>query len=201
MHGLGLDPNDLGAQIGLSVAIGALLAWALTWATLVRGKTKALNLLKSQISRIDSPAEAELPKADVPSSLLLACTADPLEKGINALGARGFEEAIGQLTEAIRGVADAFFYRGVAQYELHRYEQALGDFDIFLTLNPTNAMNARALVNKGVALAALNRNEEAIALYDEVISRFSTATQPALQEQVARALVNKGSRLVPAQTE
>jgi len=49
MHGLGLDPNDLGALIGLSVTVGALLVWALTWVTLVRKKDKVLNLLKSQV--------------------------------------------------------------------------------------------------------------------------------------------------------
>ena len=54
---------------------------------------------------------------------------------------------------------------------------------------------AKALVNKGVALAELNRSEEAVALYDEVLRRFGESSELALRERVARALVNKGVRL------
>ncbi|MGH7801305.1 MAG: SIR2 family protein [Thermodesulfobacteriota bacterium] len=50
---------------------------------------------------------------------------------------------------------------------------------------------ARALFNKGITLGVLNRSEEGIAVYDEVVKRFGEATEPALREQVARALFNK----------
>jgi len=40
-----------------------------------------------------------------------------------------------------------------------------------------------------------SRHEDAIAVYDEVIARYGQASAPALQEQVARALVNKGITL------
>ena len=40
-----------------------------------------------------------------------------------------------------------------------------------------------------------SRHEDAIAVYDEVIARYGQASAPALQEQVARALVNKGEAL------
>ncbi len=52
-----------------------------------------------------------------------------------------------------------------------------------------------ALYNKGVRLGTLNRSEEAIAAYDEVLHRFGNAEEPALREQVAKALYNKGVRL------
>ena len=42
-----------------------------------------------------------------------------------------------------------------------------------------------ALRNKGVRLGAMGRNEEAIAVYDDLLSRFGAATEPALREQVA----------------
>jgi tetratricopeptide (TPR) repeat protein len=54
---------------------------------------------------------------------------------------------------------------------------------------------AKALVNKGVRLGELNRKEEEIQVYDDVIKRFSGATEPALREQVANALFNKGVSL------
>ena len=53
-----------------------------------------------------------------------------------------------------------------------------------------------ALVNKGVRLGSLNRSQEAIAAYDDVVKRFGEATEPALREQVAKALVNKGILLL-----
>jgi len=42
-------------------------------------------------------------------------------------------------------------------------------------------------VNKGFALGALDRSEDAIAVYDDLLARFATATEPALREAVARA--------------
>ena len=54
---------------------------------------------------------------------------------------------------------------------------------------------ARALVNKGSMLGALNRPQEAIAACDEVVGRFGQSDTPAMLESVARALVNKGAAL------
>ena len=47
-----------------------------------------------------------------------------------------------------------------------------------------------ALVNKGVTLGELNRNEDAISAYDEVVRLFGDSTETAMQEQVAKALSN-----------
>jgi tetratricopeptide (TPR) repeat protein len=41
----------------------------------------------------------------------------------------------------------------------------------------------------------LDRSEEEIAVYDEVVARYGQASALALQEQVAKALVNKGEAL------
>ena len=43
--------------------------------------------------------------------------------------------------------------------------------------------------------ATLDRSEEALGVYDEVVARYGDAPEPALREQVARALVNKGVTL------
>ena len=41
----------------------------------------------------------------------------------------------------------------------------------------------------------MNRSEEAVAVFDEVVRRFGDATEPVVRERVAMALVNKGFRL------
>ncbi len=51
------------------------------------------------------------------------------------------------------------------------------------------------LLRKAYSLGALNRSEDAIAVYDEVIRRFGDAAETGLREQVAKALFNKGVRL------
>lgn len=52
-----------------------------------------------------------------------------------------------------------------------------------------------ALFNKGVVLAQLGRVEEAIAVYDELVSRAGGSRQLGLRENAVRALFNKGARL------
>jgi tetratricopeptide (TPR) repeat protein len=68
--------------------------------------------------------------------------------------------------------------------------EALGKSDL-----PIETHVARALLNKGVRLGALNRSEDAIAAYDEVVRRFGDATEPEMRERVAKALRNRGVRL------
>ena len=51
------------------------------------------------------------------------------------------------------------------------------------------------MVNKGVRLGALNRSDEEIRVYDELIARYQDRPEPQIAEQVARAMFNKGVRL------
>ena len=55
---------------------------------------------------------------------------------------------------------------------------------------------ATALVNRGHALVALNRPQDAAEAYDEVVRRFGKSETPILLERVATALVNRGAVLV-----
>ena len=57
---------------------------------------------------------------------------------------------------------------------------------------PCLSKSHKALVNKGVILSKLNRPEDALVAFDEVVERFGVSESPALLEQVAKALVNKG---------
>ena len=83
--------------------------------------------------------------------------------------------------------------RGVDSYVLGDFESSLVFFrEAAKSREATEAEGARALLNSGIALGALNRSEEALAVYDEVERRFGNAAELALREQVARALVNRG---------
>ena len=52
-----------------------------------------------------------------------------------------------------------------------------------------------ALFNKGVVLAQLGRWEEAIAVYDDLVSRTGGSREIGLRESAVRALFNKGASL------
>ena len=54
---------------------------------------------------------------------------------------------------------------------------------------------AQALVYKGITLGQLNRSEEALGIYDEVVRRFGASDSSEIIKLVAQALVNKGVRL------
>lgn len=89
--------------------------------------------------------------------------------------------------------------RARAAYEKGDFQQAVGALDSILEFycksgaDEPNARSevARALVNKGLALKRLGRGEEAIAVYDAVVSRFGAAEELPLREQVAHALNSK----------
>ena len=79
-----------------------------------------------------------------------------------------------------------------------RHEEALAASEEFLARlgdrerpQPLQLV-AGALLNKGIALVALERSDEALAAYEEVVRRFGESDQPAMFEPVAMALVSKG---------
>ena len=55
---------------------------------------------------------------------------------------------------------------------------------------------AGILVNKGIVLVTAQRNEEALAVWDEIERRFGNGDEPEILKQVASALVSKGTTLV-----
>jgi tetratricopeptide (TPR) repeat protein len=54
---------------------------------------------------------------------------------------------------------------------------------------------ARSMLNQGVRLGLLKRYDEAIAVYDELSTRFADDPEPAVRARAAKALSNKGHLL------
>lgn len=63
-----------------------------------------------------------------------------------------------------------------------------------LPVTPTEQI-AWALLNKGIVLGQQGETADALACYEQLLWRFSDATELALREAVAKALVNKGVSL------
>ena len=76
-----------------------------------------------------------------------------------------------------------------------RYQEALTYAEHSLKTGSTDEQMAQALVNKGVVLGQLQRPEDELAAYEEVIRRMGDRPELPLLERVAKALVNKGITL------
>jgi tetratricopeptide (TPR) repeat protein len=82
-------------------------------------------------------------------------------------------------------------------------EAAIRGYELVLRLETVNTglsprvqeRAAVALYNKGAALVELERMEEAIQAYDELLRRFGDANEPVLRRRVIRALYGKGRTL------
>lgn len=85
--------------------------------------------------------------------------------------------------------AFAAYSEGKLDYAIFYWDKAIGSFDI------QPQAKAQALFNKGLTLGKLNREEEALEVYDSIIDQFSTAEELALREPVAKAMCNKGIAL------
>jgi tetratricopeptide (TPR) repeat protein len=97
--------------------------------------------------------------------------------------------------------ARAKYSSGLAQFYLNDLRESIGTFlEIVEYSDFTNQKDkliwqASAFFGQGAALAQLGRTEEEIAIYNDMVARFGTASELALREQVARALVYKGITL------
>jgi len=84
---------------------------------------------------------------------------------------------------------------GKRALESKKYEVALEHFIEAENVSSEPIELAHALLNKGITLGKMEKNAEAIIIYNEVVLRFGEATEASLREQVAKALVNKGLSL------
>jgi hypothetical protein len=89
------------------------------------------------------------------------------------------------------GAKAALFYNK----ELQTYEDLVRRFGGDETPS-VRKLVARGLVNKGVALGRLGRDEDAVAAYEEVTQRFGDDETPAVRKLVAGGLYNNCAALI-----
>lgn len=91
------------------------------------------------------------------------------------------------------------FARGLNDFLANRFDSALLHFEKALNQAQVEAVSPekyiRLMLTKAATLGQLGRNQEAIAILDEVDRRYREDDSSAVREQVAIALVNKGLRL------
>ena len=114
------------------------------------------------------------------------------------------DEAIGRFgdadaAEVLESVASALVLKGDILAGFNRLENAWTSFAEAVrgvrdrSANVLSDFLSMALTGKE---AGLNRAPEALAAYDEVLSRFGTSDVPAVMNQVGRALIHKGTALL-----
>ncbi len=102
-------------------------------------------------------------------------------------------EALFGLMEAARGLYDN------SKEELEGYEDVVSLSDLLSEQDKADP-GARIQVSDalfcwGITLEALNRRQEAIAIYERLVQRFANAEEPAIRQQIAKALFRKGAIL------
>ena len=123
--------------------------------------------------------------------------------GATFFAAGEFGKAFGAFRRAIEfneGLISAHFGIGCVLSERGRHKAALAIFEQVVrgsetSKPPLREFVASALVNKGFTLGKLDRRADALAVYDDLLARFGTATELPLRQAVANALRNKGVML------
>ena len=171
------------------------------------GKTEGdIYSIRSVIERIERAREKETetieesPLEAVRDALRRSQYREAIREGLG-IRIRKSDLANSQLLELASNMLSAGLGLGDdSSDEIHSYDLVVAIGDVLSTERNIDNHHireqvAKALLYKGITLAALNRSEEEIAVYEEVVKRFGEASEPELREQVAKALVNKGITL------
>ncbi len=126
-------------------------------------------------------------------------TSDALtrERRVEILG-----RIVDQVEIPVEDLSIALEVRVLTYWQMQLYQEALRDSDRILaqlSCLPAEAtpdeVVSRTLLFKGLILGALERSDEAIAVYDLIDERYGSRDEAAIAEQVAGALFNKGVTL------
>lgn len=157
------------------------LAWTLrNFAILLRrvGEGEVANQMLREAKQLESGSfEPQAPLGKAPQSNLPAGRQERLKPNRSPEAERVFLKAWsllseGRLCEALERLdtlirmnprdTDAWYERGVAQFQLKRFADAIESFEAILKLNPDDSL---ALAGKGITLAKTSRYQEAVEYF------------------------------------
>lgn len=90
---------------------------------------------------------------------------------------------------------DGFITSAKLSFSIQNYGDALRNIEKALGVTKNDTETAQLLFLKGIVLDKLNKIEDEIMIYDELVKRFNTNREDIIQIQLANALFNKGIKL------
>lgn len=90
---------------------------------------------------------------------------------------------------------DGFITSAKLSYSIQNYGDALRNIEKALSVTKNDTETAQLLFLKGIILDKLNKIEDEIIVYDELVKRFGTNKEEIIQIQIANSLFNKGIKL------
>lgn len=91
---------------------------------------------------------------------------------------------------------DDWYSKFVEEYYKNNFNQALGYIDKLFDLADKDLQKIKVFFAKGITLEKLEKNEEAIAEYDNLIARFKNSKNENILEYVASTLIHKMENLL-----
>ncbi|HEY2667546.1 MAG TPA: tetratricopeptide repeat protein, partial [Actinomycetota bacterium] len=171
----------------------------------------ALSAYNEVLARFDASSETGLQELVAKSLVGAGVALSALGRPGDAIGAYDkvvarFGTSGGRVTEwvakALADKAAVLSAQGRVLTALRAYEEILSRFGTAPREASSEAPGAalqeqvaNALVHKGLLLSSVDRPDEALEAYDDLLARFGQATEAPLHEHVARALVAKGEIL------
>jgi tetratricopeptide (TPR) repeat protein len=148
---------------------------------------------KIQAHQDEVSTAAENAKKQLQENLTSTNPVAPTPAQVNALDAQ--ERQLKQKPESEYTFKD-WESRALTAYAAKRLDLAANFFlEASKSSDATQVQVSRSLDSRGVMFDQLSRYAEAIDVFDQVITRFSEASELVLREEVARAMVNKGISL------
>jgi tetratricopeptide (TPR) repeat protein len=165
-----------------------------------------IEKLKAEITSLKHQAKEEIENNVREVSAATAAAIQVIEDDSNKSPTDLSQADLATKVDALKSKAEAgfsaqdYFNKGSLEYGNSRFEIALEAFTnaIDALARETDAEDttrAKYLFRKALTLGRLNRNEDAITVYDLIVQRYSSDSSPVLREQVAKALFNKAVRL------
>jgi tetratricopeptide (TPR) repeat protein len=158
----------------------------------LRSEKSAAPLVEALPRRVVRVQTLRLSRAGLLCALLFCITApvwpgqadDPLKAALDLHDSGKVKEAIQEYDKVIKAqpkLAEAYFNRGNAYYDLEQYQQAIKDYSQAIRLNPKDA---EAYYNRGNAYRRLKQDPAALNDYSAAIK---------INPDDTRSYINRGS--------